>query len=128
MKNVDAMYKFSPLNQCFGETKITHLNDNLGRRHKQSILTKGSRCISIDSEIAELIKYLWDNGIDTLNSCQNLADKDNIWIVFEDNELLKFKELIKNIKINKLDISEVNNKKHIIFPKSEYNMLMSCLT
>lgn len=97
-----ATYIFAPLIECPEKTEIHPLPRRILlhdegwerefwalratggslRRHHPALLIKGKRHIEVDENIAPLIAALWDAGIDTSNSCEDLGGKGNVWITF----------------------------------------------
>lgn len=55
---------------------------NAGVEHKQTpILDNGEIVFTVDEKIQSLIQFLWDNDIETFNSCQDNV-KGTVWIQY----------------------------------------------
>lgn len=51
--------------------------------------------VEIDKAIAKLIKYMWMQGIETVNSCEDNIPENYIWIEFADyNQFQKFMDIL----------------------------------
>jgi hypothetical protein len=67
--------------------------------------------IDIDKSIAPLIKAIWDNGIQTTNSCEDNNPKNYIWIAFESSaEFNKFMTII----LKDIEDKDINDKYDMI--------------